>query len=175
VSFNQLLVDQPQPEIADSAVVLGEVHVGAGAILAQGLVVRSHGATVSIGNYSAILENGVVIGTPAHPVLVGQRTVFGHRATIVGGHHRRLVRDRQRRDPHAGLASRQRLRDRLVLIHTEVPLELEGRGIGGRLVSAAVDRAVREGLTLVPLCPFARGWLKRHPEAASRAVIDWDR
>ena len=65
--------------------------------------------------------------------------------------------------------------NRLVLIHTEVPLELEGRGIGGRLVTAAVDRAVREGLTLVPLCPFARDWLERHPEAASTAVIDWDR
>ena len=64
--------------------------------------------------------------------------------------------------------------DRLVLVHTEVPLELEGRGIGGRLVTAAVDRAAREGLTLVPLCPFARGWLERHPEAATRAVIDWD-
>jgi predicted GNAT family acetyltransferase len=64
--------------------------------------------------------------------------------------------------------------NRLVLVHTEVPLELEGRGIGGRLVTAAVDRAAREGVTLVPLCPFARGWLKRHPEAASRAAIDWD-
>ena len=40
MSFNQLLVDQPQPEIARSAVILGEVHVGAGAVLAQGLVVR---------------------------------------------------------------------------------------------------------------------------------------
>src|SRR5690349_22621879 len=79
-----MLNDQPQPEIARSAVILGEVHVGAGAILAQGLVVRAHGAAVSIGNYSAILENGVVIGTPEHPVRVGQRTVFGHRATIVG-------------------------------------------------------------------------------------------
>ena len=65
--------------------------------------------------------------------------------------------------------------DRLVLVHTEVPVELEGHGIGGRLVTAAVDRAVREGLTLVPLCPFARGWLQRHPEAASKAVIEWDR
>src|ERR1700678_1432510 len=84
VSFNQVLVDQPQPEIARSAVILGEVHVGAGAILAQGLVVRAHGGAVSIGNYSAILENGGVIGTPEHPVQVGQRTVFGRRATIVG-------------------------------------------------------------------------------------------
>ena len=63
--------------------------------------------------------------------------------------------------------------DRLVLIHTEVPVELEGRGIGGRLVTAALDRAAREGLTLVPLCPFARGWLERHPEAASKVVIEW--
>jgi len=84
VSFNQLLVDQPEPEIAGSAVIFGEVHAGAGAILAQGLVVRAHGGAVSIGNHSAVLENGVVIGTPDHPVRVGQRTVFGHRATIVG-------------------------------------------------------------------------------------------
>src|SRR6476646_6863888 len=84
VSFNHLLVDQPEPEIARSAVLLGEVHVGAGANLAQGLVVRAHSGAVSFGNYSAVLENGVVIGTPGHPVLVGQRTVFGHRAAIIG-------------------------------------------------------------------------------------------
>ena len=63
--------------------------------------------------------------------------------------------------------------DRLVLVHTEVPVALEGRGIGGRLVTAAADRAARDGLTLVPLCPFARGWLERHPDAASKVVIEW--
>ena len=84
MSFNRLLVDQPEAEIADSAVVIGKAHVGAGAILAQGLVVRAHSGAVSIGNHSAVLENGVVVGTPAHPVRVGQRTVFGHRATIIG-------------------------------------------------------------------------------------------
>ncbi len=62
---------------------------------------------------------------------------------------------------------------RLVLIHTEVPVELEGHGIGGRLVAAAIDRAAQEGMTLVPLCPFARGWLERHAEAAGQAAIDW--
>ena len=84
MSFNHLLVDQPRPQIAGSAVLVGEVHVGAGAVLAQGLVVRSHGGAVSIGNHSAVLENGAVVGTPRNPVRVGQRTVFGHRATIVG-------------------------------------------------------------------------------------------
>ena len=62
---------------------------------------------------------------------------------------------------------------RLVLIHTEVPEQLEGRGIGGALVTAAIGRAARDGMTVVPLCPFARGWLERHPEVASQATIDW--
>ena len=62
---------------------------------------------------------------------------------------------------------------RLVLIHTEVPEQLEGHGIGGALVAAAIDRAVRDGMTVVPLCPFARGWLERHPDAASRVTVDW--
>ena len=62
---------------------------------------------------------------------------------------------------------------RLVLIHTEVPVELEGLGLGGALVAAAVDHAAREGMTVVPLCPFARGWLQRHPETAAKTAIDW--
>ena len=62
---------------------------------------------------------------------------------------------------------------RLVLIHTETPVELEGRGLGGRLVAAAVDRAKREGLTVVPLCPFARGWLERHAADAAEVTVDW--
>jgi len=63
--------------------------------------------------------------------------------------------------------------DRLVLVHTEVPEELSGRGIGGALVAAAVERAAREGLTVAPSCPYARGWLERHPDAAARITVDW--
>jgi uncharacterized protein len=61
---------------------------------------------------------------------------------------------------------------RFVLIHTEVPTELEGRGVGGRLVAAAIDRAARQGLTIVPLCPFARSWLERHPDEAAKVKVD---
>jgi len=63
---------------------------------------------------------------------------------------------------------------RLVLIHTGVPAALGGRGIGGELVQAAVNRAALENLTIVPLCPFARSWLGRHPDAAGRVTVDWD-
>src|SRR4051812_10193703 len=84
MSLNRLLPDQPGPEIAHSATLLGGVHVGAGAIISQGTVVRSHDDGVSIGNHSAVLENGVVVGTREHPVRIGQRTVFGHRAQVIG-------------------------------------------------------------------------------------------
>ena len=63
--------------------------------------------------------------------------------------------------------------DRLTLIHTEVPDELGGRGVGGRLVRAALERARREQLTIVPNCPFARSWLEKHPDETEGLTIDW--
>jgi uncharacterized protein len=63
--------------------------------------------------------------------------------------------------------------DRLVLVHTEVPEEIGGRGIAGLLVRSAVDRAVDGGLTIVPVCPYARRWLEEHPDEAARVRIDW--
>lgn len=62
---------------------------------------------------------------------------------------------------------------RLVLIHTEVPEALGGHGLGGRLVRAGLDKAAAEGSTIVPLCPYARGWLERHPDEAAKVPIDW--
>jgi predicted GNAT family acetyltransferase len=64
---------------------------------------------------------------------------------------------------------------RLVLVHTGVPDELEGRGIGGALVRAAIDHARAEGLIVVPRCPFARAWLERHPDVAERIDVTWER
>lgn len=53
----------------------------------------------------------------------------------------------------------------LVLVHTGVPDELGGHGVGGLLVRAAIDRAARQGLDIVARCPFARSWIERHPDA----------
>jgi predicted GNAT family acetyltransferase len=63
--------------------------------------------------------------------------------------------------------------DRIVLIHTGVPDELGGRGLGGVLVKAALARAEAEGLTVVPRCPFARSWLEKHPDEIGAVSIDW--
>lgn len=61
----------------------------------------------------------------------------------------------------------------LILIHTGVPDELGGRGIGGQLVQAAVDRARETRETLVPWCPYARSWMEKHPDALAGVAVDW--
>jgi len=84
VSLNRARTEQPVFEVAASAVLIGQADLGAGALLAQGVVLRSRTGAVRLGNHSAVLENGVLVGWPGQPVEIGQRTVFGHRATIVG-------------------------------------------------------------------------------------------
>ncbi len=84
MSLNRARAEQPAAEVAASAVLIGQAHLGAGALLAQGVVLRSRAGAVALGNHSAVLENGVLVGWPEHPVAIGQRTVFGHRATLVG-------------------------------------------------------------------------------------------
>ncbi|HZM56419.1 MAG TPA: N-acetyltransferase [Acidimicrobiales bacterium] len=63
--------------------------------------------------------------------------------------------------------------ERMTIVHTGVPGPLGGRGLGGRLVRAAVDRAARDGLTVVPLCPFARRWMRGHPGEIGAVQVDW--
>ena len=62
---------------------------------------------------------------------------------------------------------------RLILVHTGVPDELAGRGVGGALVRAAIDWAAEEALVVVPRCPFANSWLRKHPDVAALVDIDW--
>ena len=56
----------------------------------------------------------------------------------------------------------------VAFLHTVVPPELEGQGVGSRLAETAVRWAVDGGREVVPVCSFVRGWLERHPEALER-------
>ena len=62
---------------------------------------------------------------------------------------------------------------RFIIVHTEVPPELEGHGLAGRLVRAALDKAIANQFTVVPWCPYARSWLRNHPDEAAKVEIDW--
>lgn len=52
----------------------------------------------------------------------------------------------------------------LQLHHTEVPVALEGRGIAGQLVAAALGHARASGLKVAPYCSYVRSYMRRHPE-----------
>ena len=58
--------------------------------------------------------------------------------------------------------------DQAVFTHTEVPPEDEGKGIGSKLVRAALEDARRRGLKIVPACSFVVDFVRRHPEYDDR-------
>lgn len=55
----------------------------------------------------------------------------------------------------------------IVFQHTGVPSALEGRGIGSALAKAGLNYAQRQGMEVVPLCPFVRSYIERKPEYQS--------
>ena len=50
----------------------------------------------------------------------------------------------------------------IYLIHTEVPDQFEGEGVGHKLVREALEIIERNDLKIIPLCPFVRSFLKKH-------------
>ncbi len=66
----------------------------------------------------------------------------------------------------AGFASLQDLDGVTAITHTVVEDAYEDRGIGGRLVRAALDDLRARGAKVIPLCPFAAAWIERHEDYA---------
>ncbi len=63
----------------------------------------------------------------------------------------------------------------LFLIHTEVPQELEGKGVGAAIVQKALQYAKDNDHKIVPLCPFVQSYLERHKEWNEIVAPDADR
>jgi predicted GNAT family acetyltransferase len=53
---------------------------------------------------------------------------------------------------------------KIFLTHTEVPKDLEGKGIASGLVKSVLQEVKDRDLILVPMCPFVAAYIKRHPE-----------
>ena len=69
-------------------------------------------------------------------------------------------------DEGAAILTYKRRGADLDLIHTEVPPALEGRGYASALATAALSFARREGMKVIPTCPYVKAFLARHPEYA---------
>ena len=55
--------------------------------------------------------------------------------------------------------------DVMTIVHTEVDPALEGRGVAGALVRAALDHARASGLKVRARCEYAASYMERHPES----------
>jgi uncharacterized protein len=62
---------------------------------------------------------------------------------------------------------------RIALVHTEVDEALERRGLGSTLAKTALEDARREGLEVVPLCPFVETFIERNPEYQDLVAADY--
>jgi len=54
--------------------------------------------------------------------------------------------------------------DTITLLHTEVPPELGGKGIGSKLARATLDAVRTRGRKLIVECEFIRSFMSKHPE-----------
>ena len=67
------------------------------------------------------------------------------------------------RDGSPHLQRYERRGNEIVLLHTEVPEVLEGRGVGSALARSALEDARARALTVVPVCPFVSAYIRKHP------------
>ena len=52
--------------------------------------------------------------------------------------------------------------DKFIIDHTEVEPDFNGQGVGKEMVLAAVDFARKNGLKIIPLCPFANATFQKN-------------
>src|SRR5262245_9736436 len=96
------------------------------------------------------IVTGVRVG-PSSELVVHDNPDESRLETEVSG---QLATLRYERHPHA-----------VVLVETQVPPALRGRGVANALVKWAVETAERDGLRVVAVCPFVRAYIKRHTPA----------
>jgi hypothetical protein len=82
MSLNRARAEQPASEVAASAVLVGQAHLGAGALLAQGVVLRSRQGSVRLGNHS---DETVLVGGPPHVLRAATDADRARLAALRGG------------------------------------------------------------------------------------------
>lgn len=64
----------------------------------------------------------------------------------------------------AGFAAYRTAPGSIVFTHTEIDPAFEGQGLAGALARAALDDVRARGLHAVPICPYFKTYIRRHPE-----------
>jgi len=51
----------------------------------------------------------------------------------------------------------------ITFVHTEVPPELGGKGIGSKLIKGALDQVKSDGFKVIAQCPFVKAFIGKNP------------
>lgn len=70
--------------IASTAVICGDVRIGANAMIMYGAAVIAEGGSIEIGDNCIVLENAVLRSTAAHSLKIGSNVLIGPNAHVVG-------------------------------------------------------------------------------------------
>lgn len=54
--------------------------------------------------------------------------------------------------------------DTISMLHTEVPRDLEGKGIGSMIAGKALDYATIHDLKVIPSCAFIADYIRKNPK-----------
>ena len=57
-----------------------------------------------------------------------------------------------------------------IFYHTVINEEYGGQGLAGRLATVALDETASAGRGIVPVCPFIKKFLTKHPEYTGSTV-----
>ncbi|HZB04655.1 MAG TPA: gamma carbonic anhydrase family protein [Actinomycetota bacterium] len=77
-------VVDPSAYVAPTAVLSGDVRVGAETRILFGAVLTAEGGPVEVGAHCIVMENAVLRGSKRHPVAVGDHVLIGPRAYLTG-------------------------------------------------------------------------------------------
>jgi carbonic anhydrase/acetyltransferase-like protein (isoleucine patch superfamily) len=77
-------VIDPTAVVAPTAIISGNVQVGACTVVLAGAIITSQGAPVRIGQRCIIMEHAVIRGAGKHPCTLGDHVLVGPHAHITG-------------------------------------------------------------------------------------------
>lgn len=80
---------EPSAYIAPSAVVLGDVIIGAECYVGEGAILRADYGTIEIGAGTAVEEGVIIHSRPEDKTVIGNRVTLGHGAVI----HNAIIED----------------------------------------------------------------------------------
>jgi len=67
-------------------------------------------------------------------------------------------------DHHKAFIDYKERNQKIYLIHTEVPEDAGGQGIGSALIEKTLQYMEKKGYKLIALCPAVVAYIRRHPE-----------